>query len=355
MEEAIGTLSACIYSGPDWPYVLAQLYEGSNHTPLPKDKYLGVLPKGKVEESAYGWISQLKVCQLLSTGPWVVYLVGLNVHDQLVTNNLPELLHNSSSITTDEHPTLRIDIPILSPEDPESTILPLGRVHAIPTATTPKTSWKPRISLTAEVDDLLKWGMVDDYTHEFRHSASEKAAAMEVVMSLSHKEEILAPPIDTSSQASIEEGEASLESNPVNISPNMAVYSSHSESPTAELMELQGDANLAADHMLPIKRSTDFQRQQIMWELELQLCQNKGEEAVANEKTKVLHLHRVLDAKVDCAKVVLEAKYSYRAAIQEAKTIWGNWLQELEVAYSKALGENATVRSSKSTTLHRKM
>ena len=38
MEEAVGTLSACISSGPNWPYVLAQLYEGSNHTPLPKDK-----------------------------------------------------------------------------------------------------------------------------------------------------------------------------------------------------------------------------------------------------------------------------------------------------------------------------
>ena len=69
MEEALGTLSACISSGPDWPYVFAQLYEGSNHTPLPKDKHLGILPQGKVEESPCGWISQLKVCQLLSAGP----------------------------------------------------------------------------------------------------------------------------------------------------------------------------------------------------------------------------------------------------------------------------------------------
>ena len=47
MEEAVGMLSACISSGPDWPYVLAQLYEGSNHTPLPKGKHLGILPWGK--------------------------------------------------------------------------------------------------------------------------------------------------------------------------------------------------------------------------------------------------------------------------------------------------------------------
>ena len=69
MEEAVGTLSACISGGPNWLYVLAQLYEGSNHTPLPKDKHLGVLPQGKVEESPYRQISQLGVCQLLSAGP----------------------------------------------------------------------------------------------------------------------------------------------------------------------------------------------------------------------------------------------------------------------------------------------
>ena len=36
MKEALGALSACISSGPDWPYVLAPLYEGSNHTPSPR-------------------------------------------------------------------------------------------------------------------------------------------------------------------------------------------------------------------------------------------------------------------------------------------------------------------------------
>ena len=48
MGEPLGTLSACISSGPDWLYLFAQLYKGSNHTPLPKDKHLGVLPQGKV-------------------------------------------------------------------------------------------------------------------------------------------------------------------------------------------------------------------------------------------------------------------------------------------------------------------
>ena len=69
MDEAVGTLSAYISSGPNWPYALAQLYKGSSHTPLPRDKHLGVLPKRKVEESSNGQISQLEVSQLLSVRP----------------------------------------------------------------------------------------------------------------------------------------------------------------------------------------------------------------------------------------------------------------------------------------------
>ena len=159
---------------------------------------------------------------------------------------------------------MRIDIPLLSPEEPECTTLPLGGAHAIPADTTLKTPWKPRISLTAEVNDLLKWGMADNSSCDSEHSATGMVATAEAVMSLSHKLEAPAPPINTSSQASVEEGEAFLESNPVNISSTMATYSSHSGSPTVDLMELQMDANLAADHMLSVKRSTDLKRQQLL-------------------------------------------------------------------------------------------
>ena len=68
VEDALGILSTCICNGPDWPYVLTQLYEGTNHAPLPKDKHLGILPQGEAE-SLCGWISQLEVHQLLSARP----------------------------------------------------------------------------------------------------------------------------------------------------------------------------------------------------------------------------------------------------------------------------------------------
>ena len=86
-----------------------QLYEGANHVPLLKDKHLGILPQGKVERPC-GQISQLEVHQLLSARLQVVYPVGLNGGNQSVTIDLPGPLHSGSSITTDEHPYIKIDI-----------------------------------------------------------------------------------------------------------------------------------------------------------------------------------------------------------------------------------------------------
>ena len=130
---------------------------------------------------------------------------------------------------------MRIDIPLPTLEEPECTTLPLGGVHAILAATTPKTPWKPRISLTAEVNDLLNRGMVNDYSCESEHSAMGKETATEADIPLQHKAEVPAPPLDTSSQASVEEVEASLESNPINVSPTMATCSSCSDSPMVGL------------------------------------------------------------------------------------------------------------------------
>ena len=77
MVEALEILSSLTSEGSDWPYIILQLYEGANHMPLPKDKHICVLPQGKAE-SPSGWISQLKICWLLSTGLLVVFPVGLN-------------------------------------------------------------------------------------------------------------------------------------------------------------------------------------------------------------------------------------------------------------------------------------
>ena len=139
MEEAVGTQSAYISSRPNWPYALVQLYEGSSHTPLPKDKHLGILPQGMAEGSPYGQISQLEVCQLLSTGPQVVYPVGLNRTDEPVTTTLPEQLHSSASIITYEHPYMRINIPPPPLEELGNPTSLVDEANTITATNSPKT------------------------------------------------------------------------------------------------------------------------------------------------------------------------------------------------------------------------
>ena len=116
MGEALEALSSHTPEGSDWPYVLIQSYEGTNHMPLPKDGHVCVLPHGEAE-SPSGWISQLKVCQLLSAGLSVVFPMELNQGDQSVTTDLPESLHMGSSVITDKYPYIEVNIPILVPKE----------------------------------------------------------------------------------------------------------------------------------------------------------------------------------------------------------------------------------------------
>ena len=151
----------------------------------------------------------------------------------------------------------------------------------------------------------------------------------------------------------MEEVEASFKCLPANVSPITAACSSSSASPSVDPTELQTDANMAANHMLHMKRSTDLKRQCVIWELGLLLHQSEVDEAASVKKAKVIHSWEVLDAKVGCTRLVLKAKCNYRAAVQEAKMIRGNLLQKSEIAYSKAISKAVALRSSQSAALHR--
>ena len=54
MEEAVGKLTAWASSGPNWPYTLVQLHEGTHHVPLPKEGHLGILPQRGAEATPCG-------------------------------------------------------------------------------------------------------------------------------------------------------------------------------------------------------------------------------------------------------------------------------------------------------------
>ena len=230
MVEALEMLSSLTSKGSDWPYVLIQLYEGANHTPLPKDRHICVLPQEKVERPS-GQISQLKIHWLLTAGPSVVFPVELNGDDQSVTIDLPKSLHAGSSITTDEYPYIEINIPMPILEKQEHASLPLGGKHNPPTTTQPKAPWKPRVTLTAEVKDLIDWGMMDNYDQELEHSITAEVTATEADAILPLKMEMPVLSLDASLQASAAEMEASMESSPVSAPLTAVAHSSHSSSP----------------------------------------------------------------------------------------------------------------------------
>ena len=131
---------------------------------------------------------------------------------------------------------MRIDIPPPPLEEPECTTLPVDKEHTFPAANSPQTPPKPRVSIAAEVDDLLTQAMVDESSYKLEHSPIGKAATLEAVTSPPCKSEASPLPVNTSSQASMEE--ASLKGLPANISPITATCSSSSASPSVDPTEL---------------------------------------------------------------------------------------------------------------------
>ena len=106
-----------------------------------------------------------------------------------MTIDLPESLHMGSSVINHEYPYIEVNIPTLVPEEQGNTDSPLGKKCDTATADQPKTSWKPRITLTAEVKDLIGRGMMDDYDQELEHSTKAEVPSPEVVTSSPLKRE----------------------------------------------------------------------------------------------------------------------------------------------------------------------
>ena len=102
-----------------------------------------------MEETSCGQISWLDICQLLSTGPQVVYPLGLNGHDEPIITTLPELLSSGTSVISIEHLYLEIDIP---PKEESDTKAPsIGKAFIIQATNPHKSPPKLEGSMTAEV------------------------------------------------------------------------------------------------------------------------------------------------------------------------------------------------------------
>ena len=270
-----------------------------------------------------------------------------------MTINLPKSWHTGSSVTTDEHPYIEVNIPMPILEEQDHASLPLGEKCDVPTINQPKTPLKPRVTPMVEVKDLLDQGMTDNYDQGSEHSAMEEVPTTEAEASPPLKMDTTVLPLDTSSQASAAETEASVGSNPIGVSTMGATHSSQSNSPIVELSKLQSDTHMAIHSISTAKRTTDLQIQCTIRDFEVSLHQLEAETSAINVKAKVAHSRRDLRAKVKCAKTVIKAKYDYRMIIQEARAERCTELEESEATYSEFIDENGANHSLKSATLHR--
>ena len=157
MEEVVGKLTTCTFSGPNWPYTLVWLYEGTHHASLPKEGHMGILPHSGTEASPCRLISQMEVCQLLIAGPQVIYPISLNGCNEPVISSLPEPLASSIILTASEPVYLEINIPPLLVEGPDQKVVPLGEVSTIIVASPHKSTSlnQKEHSMTMEVRSLL--------------------------------------------------------------------------------------------------------------------------------------------------------------------------------------------------------
>ena len=159
--------------------------------------------------------------------------------------------------------------------------------------------------------------------------------------------------VNTSSQVSVKEAEASLEDIPTNISPISAISRTGSINPLMDLAELQTNANRALDDLLNTKGSIDVRRQRAVWELGIILHQNESQAATSIKEAKVICSQATLAAQTACSRSILQAKTDFLVAAKKAKTTRGHLVQEAKAACSKAICEVEAWKVSQAATFHK--
>ena len=221
-------------SGPDWPYTLVQLHEGTHHAPLPKKGHLGILSQRGAEVTLCRQISQLEVHKLLITSPQVAYPIRLNRCEEPIKTSLLEPMANGVSLTRGKSIYLEIDILQSPAEEPDQKVLPIGKgsttMISSPHKSTPQ-KLEGEGSMTMEVRNLLSQVMLNMSGHGSENLTVRRPNPVVILTPPPHKPKELLQLVDTSSQVSAEMAEASLEGTPASISPIAMAFRSGSITP----------------------------------------------------------------------------------------------------------------------------
>ena len=207
--------------------------------------------------------------------------------------------------------------------------------------------------MTTEVSNLLSQAVLEASSCGSQQSSPRRPTTAVILMSLPQKTEGLLLSTNTSSQASIDEGEASLEDILINISPIAAISGSDSTSTLMDLAELQTNANKALDDLLSTKESIDTRRQRAVWDLDMMLHQNESQAAATVKEARVLCCQMALNIWTACSQLILEAGTGYLVVVKEAKTTRSHLLQEAKATCSKVTCEAKSQKISQDAMLHK--
>ena len=294
--------------------------QGHSPCTTPQGGVLGHATSERGRGSPLWALSQLEVCQLLVTGPQVVYPVGLNGQDEPVITSLPELLASGISLTTGEPICLGIDIPSPPVEELDQKIPPLGKVSTILVASPHKSPLKSEGSMTMEVRNLLSKALLGMSSCGSKHSSPRRPTPVAVPTTPPQKPERPPQPVGTSSQVSAEGTEASLEDIPTSISPIAAISRTRSVTPLVDAMELWVNANKALKDLLTTKACIDVCRWRAIWEMGIVLHRNESQAVKSIKEAKAVCSQATLDVQTTCSWLTLEAKTNCSWVILEAKT-----------------------------------
>ena len=178
MEDAVNQLTALVSTRPDWPYALVQLNRDAHHMPLPTEGHLSILVKGGTSSATCRRVSQLEVCQLLSSGSQVIYPVGLNGCEVPVIASPPELLAKGTNLLGSKPIYLKVDIPQFIMEGPKLKAPPPGSHFFSILIASPIRAPLPKaegeVSMTMEVRELLSQVGLDMSGHVSGNSTPKR-------------------------------------------------------------------------------------------------------------------------------------------------------------------------------------
>ena len=167
--------------------------------------------------------------------------------------------------------------------------------------------------MTMGVRNLLSQAVLETSSCRSENLSPRRPTPVATPMTLPQKSERPPQPVDTSSQASAEAAEASLEDIPASISPIAAISRTRSVTPPVDELELQENANKALEDFLSTKASIDAHRWRAMWELSIA----KTTCSTAVRKAKTTRGHMVQEAEATCSKAISKVE-AWRALQAES-------------------------------------